>query len=244
MNTFFASKKYLKMSVHVVCVINALMEIKCRKCDSDKITKNGKSRNGEQRYKCKICRNSFQLKFKYRSYQVSDKQIIILTKEGCGILSTSRILAIHPSTVLRRIIKIANKIQRPYPIQKGKTYQVDELFTFVKRKKRRICIAYSFEPKSKQIINFIVGRRTKTNLKKVIETLILSDAQKVITDKLNIYKELLPNNIHSTKNRGTNHIERNNVNLRTHLKRLNRRSICYSKSLTMLTAVVKIYFWG
>ncbi|MBN9294195.1 MAG: transposase, partial [Flavobacteriia bacterium] len=50
--------------------------------------------------------------------------------------------------------------------------------------------------------------------------------------------------IHKIHRRCTNHIERQNLNLRTHLKRLNRKTICYSKSLMMLLAVVKIYFWG
>ncbi|WP_255539589.1 IS1 family transposase [Flavobacterium sp. CLA17] len=38
-------------------------------------------------------------------------------------------------------------------------------------------------------------------------------------------------------------MERKNLTLRTHLKRLNRRTICFSKSLVVFTAVLKIYFW-
>jgi insertion element IS1 protein InsB len=94
------------------------------------------------------------------------------------------------------------------------------------------------------VIDIVVGRRNKTNLNKVISTLLLSDAAKITTDKLPIYKELIPAAKHSTKFRGINRIERMNLNLRTHLKRLNRKTICYSKSAAMLLAVVKIYFWG
>ncbi|WP_343791129.1 IS1 family transposase, partial [Wandonia haliotis] len=39
-------------------------------------------------------------------------------------------------------------------------------------------------------------------------------------------------------------IERKNLTLRTHVKRLNRRTICYSKSLLTLSAIMRIYFWG
>lgn len=191
-----------------------------------------------------ICRYSFQQNFIYESYHVSDNQIILLTKEGCGIRSTARILNVSPKTVLRRIIKIAKNSERPYPILKGKTYEVDELFTYVKHKDNRICIAYSFEIDSRNIVDFVVGRRNKTNLRKVTETLILSDALKITTDKLNIYKQIIPENIHSTMYGGINRIERNNLTLRTHLKRLNRRTICFSKSVSMLFAVMKIYFWG
>ena len=173
-----------------------------------------------------------------------NSQIIILTKEGCGIRSTARILNISPKTILRRIIKIAKYLCRPYSILKGKSYEVDEMFTYIKHKDNRICIAYSLEHESKNIIDFVVGRRNKANLRKVTDTLILSKASKITTDKLNIYKQIIPKELHSTKFRGINRIERNNLTLRTHLKRLNRKTICYSKSLAVLTAVVKIYFWG
>ena len=42
--------------------------------------------------------------------------------------------------------------------------------------------------------------------------------------------------------RGTNHIERHNLTIRTHIKRLTRRTICFSRKAIMLYAVLKIYF--
>ncbi|MBP6430489.1 MAG: hypothetical protein KA319_01880 [Ferruginibacter sp.] len=66
---------------------------------------------------------------------------------------------------------------------------------------------------------------------------------KIYTDGLSNYKYLVPPTLHSIKQFGTNRIERVNLNLRTHLKRLGRRTICFSKSLAMLLACVKIYFW-
>ncbi|MBX9732877.1 MAG: IS1 family transposase [Chitinophagaceae bacterium] len=58
------------------------------------------------------------------------------------------------------------------------------------------------------------------------------------------YRYLIPKEIHSTKYRGINHIEQKNLSIRTHLKRLNRRTICFSRSLVVLNAVLRIYFWG
>jgi insertion element IS1 protein InsB len=81
-------------------------------------------------------------------------------------------------------------------------------------------------------------------LKVVIHTVLNSDAKKICTDKLVNYKYLIPKEIHHTKVNSTNHIERKNLTLRTHLKRLGRKTICYSKSMAVLTACVKIYFWG
>jgi insertion element IS1 protein InsB len=150
-------------------------------------------------------------------------------------------LSISPATVIRRILKIAWSLKRP-PISFGKAYQVDELFTYIGNKNNRVCIAFSLETETGRVIDIVVGRINKTNLNGVISTLLLSDASRITTDKLDIYKALIPKEIHSTKFRGINKIERMTLNLRTHLKRLNQKTICYSKSMTVLEAVVKIYF--
>lgn len=216
----------------------------CKTCTSQRIVKNGKNRSGVQRYFCKDCSCSFQKDYQYISCTVSDRTIISLVRESCGIRSIARILNSSPSTVIRRIKKIASGLERPYPILKGKTYEVDELFTYVKYKGNRICVAYSFEPKTRCILDISVGKRTRTNLRKVTETLVLSEAKTIYTDGLDVYQKLIPETMHKMHKRCTNHIERQNLTLRTHLKRLNRRTICYSKSIAMLYAVVKIYFWG
>lgn len=218
--------------------------MKCKYCKNENVVKNGFQSNGSRKYHCKDCLRYFQKNYVYQSSITEDKQIILLTKESCGIRSIGRILNISSSTVIRRIKKIASTLKRPYPILKGKIYEVDELFTYVKYKDNRICIAYSFEPKTGYVLDISVGKRTKTNLRKVVETLVLSEAKTIYTDGLDMYQKLIPESIHKIHRRCTNHIERQNLTLRTHLKRLNRRTICYSKSLSMLSAVVKIYFWG
>lgn len=200
--------------------------------------------NNVQVYRCKNCLKYQRLRYKYQSKLVENYQITQLIKEGCGIRSIARILSIASSTVLRRILKIGQSVKRSSPISQNQIYQVDELFTYIGNKNNRLCIAYSFNPETKEVIDLVIGRRTKVNLMKIISTLLLADAKRIITDQLNIYKELIPKEIHSTKNRGINHIERKNLTLRTHLKRLSRKTICYSKSIAMLLAVVKIYCWG
>jgi insertion element IS1 protein InsB len=77
----------------------------------------------------------------------------------------------------------------------------------------------------------------------VVNTALHSGVMKIKTDKLNIYQSLIPPQLHISNAYNINRIERNNLNLRTHLKRLSRRTICYSKSPAMLSACLKIYFW-
>lgn len=123
-------------------------------------------------------------------------------------------------------------------------YEVDEMRTFYKSKTRLLWLVYALRTDTKQVADFSVGTRTAKTLKRVIDTVLLSGAEKINTDKLHLYRYIIPANIHHTQRYGTNNIERKNLNLRTHLKRLNRRTICFSKSITILVACLKIYFWS
>src|SRR5690606_23163336 len=204
----------------------------------------GRTMSGKQRYLCKKCKRTRVEKYTYNAYKADiNKQIILLTKEGLGIRSTARVLGISPTTLLKRIISIANDISRPV-VGKGKVYEVDELRTFIGSKKRLVWIVYALERENSRIAGFYVGTRTSKTLKVVLETLRLSEAERIYTDGLNNYKFLIKKNVHKVIRFGTNRIERFNLNLRTHLKRLNRRTICYSKSLVLLNTILKIYFWG
>ena len=101
-----------------------------------------------------------------------------------------------------------------------------------------------YQQKKKQVIDIAVGSRTKSTLKKVTDTLLLSLPKAIYSDGLNIYQHLIPANIHKVQAHKINYIERMNLTLRTKLKRLNRKTICYSKNSTMLLAALKILVWG
>jgi len=208
------------------------------------MVKNGKTPMKVQRFRCVTCKQTRQEVYSYQACAVdTNARLVQLLKESCGTRSISRILNISATTVTRRILEIASKIKAPV-IPLGRSYQMDEMFTFIVHKKYRVCIAYAIDSKTKSVAGFSVGRHNKGTLRRVTDRLILSEAKEVNTDKLSFYLGLIPKEIHKVKRRGTNHIERKNLTLRTHIKRLNRRSIAYSKSLLLLSAVVKIYFWG
>lgn len=90
----------------------------CKKCKESCIKK-----NGTQKFLCKICLKWQQEKYQYEAYDEStNKNIVILLKESCGTRSISRIL------------NISSTIRTP-PISFGKSYEVDEMMTFVGLKK-------------------------------------------------------------------------------------------------------------
>ena len=221
--------------------IKIVDKISCRYCQNP-VVKFGKS-NGTQRYRCKACRKIQLTTYKSQAYAVSiNPSIAAHVKEGCGIRSIARLLHISATTVINRIQKIANSIKKPAVLTE-RTYEVDELKTYIKKKANDYWVIYAIDRENKQVVDCKVGKRTKKNIKRVTDTLLLAECKRIYTDGLDIYGFVIPKKIHLVKRYGTNHIERKNLTLRTHLKRLNRKSIAFSKSLLMLEACLKIYFW-
>ncbi|MDO5638140.1 MAG: IS1 family transposase [Myroides sp.] len=215
----------------------------CTYC-SGKLVKNGFSKAKKQRYKCKGCNKTIVENYTYNAYFSNvNEYIVLLITEGVGIRSIARILHISATTLLKRIIAISNTVILPL-MKPNCTYEIDELCTFVKSKNTRIWIVYALERKTKKIVDFNVGTRTNFTLSKVVNNILTSNPQTIFTDRLKNYRSLIPQCIHKTVRFGTNHIERANLTLRTHLKRLNRKTICFSKSEVMLIAVLTIYFGG
>lgn len=216
----------------------------CGSCYSKKIIKNGTTKTGKQQYFCKNCKSRFIEFYSYKAYQKNlNSKIIQLTKEGLGIRSTARILRISTTTLLKRIIKIADAIIQP-KISYYQSYELDEMRFFIKKKSNPQWLVYAISKKTKSVVGFHIGKRTNKTLNAVIKNLLNSNPEKIYTDKLRNYKYLIPKDIHNTKRFGTNFIERKNLSIRTHLKRLNRKTICFNKSILILTSILKIYFWS
>ena len=218
----------------------------CIKCvgETVEIIRYGKTGYGKQRYQCKKCKKTFIKDYSYQAYKADiNSRITTYVKEGLGIRSISRVIGVSTNTVMSRIKIIAANIESPL-IGFGEEYEVDELCSFIGSKTRRIWIVIALRKDTRKVLVFKVGNRTKVTIKNVIDTLLLAKSKKIHTDRLRLYNSTVPNTIHSVCQYGTNHVERLNLSLRTHLKRLNRRTICFSRSKIMLTASLKIYFWG
>jgi IS1 family transposase len=202
-------------------------------------------RNGKQRYFCKSCNFSFQLEYSYEAYKPETNTLIeSLLKEGCGIRSISRIINISTKTVLSRILKISYHIKVPYFNKLGCKFEIDEMWTFIKSKQDFTWITYAIERETKNVIAFFVGRKTKETIRPLINKVLLLQPSRIYTDRLNIYPSLIPKEIHRRFQYCTNKIERMNLTLRTHIKRLSRKTTCFSKKEKNLEAHLKIYFWG
>ena len=113
--------------------------------------------------------------------------------------------------------KIADGIEIPR-IKPHREYEVDEMWTFLGNKYKPLWIGYALDRKSKEVVAFNVGGRSIEMLSTIFKTVNRSAPAKVYTDYLVHYLSLVPCEVHVRGKRGTTHIERHNLNLRTHLK--------------------------
>ena len=86
-----------------------LISVLCPHCHSDQVIKGGKTKVGQQRYKCQNsgcpC-YSFQLDLLYKGRAPTTKeQIVDMTLNGSGIRDTARALKISPTTVINTLKK-------------------------------------------------------------------------------------------------------------------------------------------
>ena len=116
--------------------------MKCKNCKTEKEQiKAGKTKAGSQRYKCKICGKYYIPNAKERTYSEEvKKQAIKLYMEGNSGRAVGRILGIGKNMCLYWIRKYAKKIEpKKAPNARVKVIEMDELYSFVERKKQNLC---------------------------------------------------------------------------------------------------------
>jgi len=205
--------------------------------------KRGK-RNGIQQYSCKICKK-YQLK-EYKKNRIPQEKYdwtVRLNNEGCGISNIARLLEISKSSVQRLIERIVANFKIPEINEHGQSYEIDELRTYCGNKRNELWLIYAINRYSKQIISFVVGRRTKENVSIVVSVIQKLQPKAIYSDRLNIYASLICKEIHKIYPRCINYIERKNLTLRTLLKRLTRKTICFTRAVEMLKNVVFLWIF-
>ena len=217
-------------------------EITCPACSALNIVKNGKTKQQKQRYLCKDCRCQFIRDYTYLGCVGALRALVVpLTMNGSGSRDIRRVLCISVNTVLKTLREAAAQIEEPVLPKQIQVLELDEFWSVVRTKKHERWTGYSFDRARRQVVAFVNERRTDRACATLIEKLKDCPVARYYTDDWPAYAKFLPAQQHRIGKAHTLHIERNNLNFRTHLKRLQRRTICYSKSTTMHDAVLKLY---
>jgi IS1 family transposase len=215
----------------------------CRYCNGICIKKG--IRNTKQRYQCKSCKKSQLSEYSYRLLTKADEQWIEdFNSESVSMRGMARLLKSSVTTIQRKVFLLSQKVIKPIYGEFGQEYEVDELCTYIGKNENgnRSWLIYGINKKTNDVIDIAVGKRTLDKIRPVIEKIKSLHPKKIFTDKLNLYPGIIHKEIHSTARYKTNQIERSNLTIRNSLKRLSRKTLCYSKSEKMLEAVILLYF--
>lgn len=97
------------------------------------------------------------------------------------------------------------------------------------------------ERESGVILAWHNGRRTDESCAALIGKLSNFPINRYYTDDWQSYKKYIPAEKHLVGKDNTWKIERKNLNFRTHIKRLSRKSICFSKNESIHDNVIGMY---
>ena len=117
----------------------------------------------------------------------------------------------------------------------------DEFWSFVGSKKNQRWTWYVIERNKGTILAYHNGRRTDESCKQLFAKLSPFSLGKIYTDNWQSYHKYIPAHQHIIGKKHTWKIERKNLNFRTHIKRLSRKTICFSKNETIHDNVIGLY---
>ena len=161
---------------------------------------------------------------------------------GSGIRDIAYVLRISTGCVLRVLVSQANLTFSP----KHKVYhkvQVDELYSFVQNKKKKVWILYAYCAQTDEILALTMGKRNKKTVKDLYKRLKGINVNFWCTDAWKAFKEVLPKESHLIGKQFTKAIEGVNTSLRNACKRLIRRTTAFSKKIYNHWCAVKLVMY-
>lgn len=210
---------------------------------SSEVKKNGLKANGTQNFLCKNCKKQFQYFYKYSGADPRNKHLIrSMSMRGSGIRDIQNVLKVSICTVILVLRQWFLTIGEPKFEGSYRRVLIDEMWTFVgRRKENKRWFWYAYCADTRKILAFHIGKRNDSACKKLMKKLAHLDIGEFCTDDWKAYKKNIPPEKHIISKIATQKIERQNLNFRTHIKRLCRRTICFSKKDDMHFGFIKAY---
>jgi insertion element IS1 protein InsB len=115
------------------------------------------------------------------------------------------------------------------------------MWSYVGSKSRKCWIWLAFDRLRKRFVGFVTGSRGKKTGKELWERIKHIPVSNYTSDDWQVYQDFVPEEKHLIGKQHTNSIEGFNSNFRLFLKRLNRRTKCYSKTQEMLDNSLKLF---
>ncbi len=115
------------------------------------------------------------------------------------------------------------------------------MWSFVGKKKEQRWLWHAVDHRSGKVLAYVLGARKDEVFLQLKALLEPFGIQRFYTDGWGAYERHLAPEKHNPGKRNTQRIERKHLNLRTRIKRLARKTICFSRSQQLHDIVIGLF---
>ena len=126
-------------------------------------------------------------------------------------------------------------------VRRGLTSELDEMWSYVQSKAHPRWLWHAIDHYTGQVLAYVFGRRQDDVFLKLQTLLAPFGITRYCTDGWGAYERHLEVAQHIVGKENTQKIESKHINLRTRIKRLVRRTICFSKTERMHDLVIGLF---
>ena len=127
----------------------------------------------------------------------------------------------------------------PHPTETR--YELDEMWSFVGRKQQPRWLWEALDHQTGRIVAYTFGRRADRALLELKALLAPFGIRRFYTEGWGAYRRHLDQRLHVVGKRRTQQLERKHLTLRTRIKRLVRKTICFSRSIQLHETVIGLF---
>ena len=229
----------------------------CPRCQSPKYKKNGHIHNGKQNHHCHDCGRQFvDCSEQYLISEATRALIERLLVERISLRGICRAVGVTLKWLVGFLVQCVEALPdhlNVEPISRTQDVviqrlevEADEMQSFVKKKENKQWMWIAMDAKTRQVIAFHVGARSRRSAKQLWAKMPAAYRQHATfyTDQYVVYAGVMPAAQHraiSKLARKTNHIERFNNTLRQRVSRLVREALSCSKQLAHHIGAIKLF---
>jgi len=157
-----------------------------------------------------------------------------MAHNGAGVRDTARTLRTGIKHRHTRIKKLSPRRITISPVAHADVAlicELDEQWSFVGSKAQQHWLWYAYNTKTGGVLAYTFGLRHDETCRELLALLTPFNIGMITSDNWGSYTREVPKEKHLTGKIFTQRIERNNLTLRTRIKRLARKTICFSRSI-------------
>lgn len=119
--------------------------------------------------------------------------------------------------------------------------ELDEMWSFVKDKEQQRWLWHAIDHRTGKVLAYVFGSRKDVVFLELQKLLAPFGIKRFLSDDWGAYSRHIDSTRHIIGKRNTQKIERKHLTLRTRIKRLVRKTICFSKSIQMHDIVIGLF---